>query len=166
MESGLDFICCDNQHATRFTIQILAAVAEQEAQAISDRTRAALQAAKARGTKLGSAREGGWVWRDGVKVWREAAWVGYEHLRDWRKASAASAAVRQEEAAQRYKSLLPEIKSRRETGATMQSIADWLNSQGFVTRMKKSYTANSVRRLVERYLALSIWVIRARRSIL
>lgn len=54
MESGVDFVSCDNPHATRLTVHILAAVAEDEARAISQRTKDAL-AAKARGTKLGSA---------------------------------------------------------------------------------------------------------------
>jgi DNA invertase Pin-like site-specific DNA recombinase len=54
METGVDFVAADMPHAGRLELHIFAAVAEQEARAISQRTKAALQAAKERGQVLGS----------------------------------------------------------------------------------------------------------------
>ena len=56
MEAGVEFVAVDLRQANRFVVHILAAVAEQEAEAISKRTKAALAAARARGTKLGGRR--------------------------------------------------------------------------------------------------------------
>ena len=53
MDSGVEFVAVDNPHATRLTLHILAAVAEHERMMISQRTKAALAAAKANGRKLG-----------------------------------------------------------------------------------------------------------------
>jgi DNA invertase Pin-like site-specific DNA recombinase len=53
MDSGVEFVAVDNPHATRLTLHILAAVAEHEREMIAERTKAALQAAKARGVRLG-----------------------------------------------------------------------------------------------------------------
>ena len=54
MEAGVEFVCCDMPSANRLTLHILAAVAEDEARRISERTKAALAAYKARGGKLGT----------------------------------------------------------------------------------------------------------------
>ena len=53
MDAGVEFVACDNPHATRLTLHILAAVAEHEREMIASRTKAALKAAKARGVRLG-----------------------------------------------------------------------------------------------------------------
>jgi DNA invertase Pin-like site-specific DNA recombinase len=52
--SGIEFVALDNPHASKLTIHILAAVAEHEREAISERTKAALAAAKARGKQVGT----------------------------------------------------------------------------------------------------------------
>src|SRR6516225_371319 len=54
MDSGVEFVAVDNPHANKLTIHILAAVAEHERESISERTKAALAAAKARGKRLGT----------------------------------------------------------------------------------------------------------------
>lgn len=53
METGVDFAVADMPNADRFQLHLYAALAEKEAEIISERTKAALAAAKARGTVLG-----------------------------------------------------------------------------------------------------------------
>ena len=54
MEDTVKFKCCDMPEANNLTIHILAAVAEHEREVISERTKVALAALKARGVELGS----------------------------------------------------------------------------------------------------------------
>lgn len=53
MKAGIEFVACDMPTASKFTIHIYAALAEQERSYISERTRNALRAAKERGQILG-----------------------------------------------------------------------------------------------------------------
>ena len=55
-DAGVKFVACDMPQANNLTVTIMAAVAEEEAKMISDRTKAALKAAKARGVALGGFR--------------------------------------------------------------------------------------------------------------
>jgi DNA invertase Pin-like site-specific DNA recombinase len=52
--NDIAFKCADMPHANNFMLNIMLAVAQQEAEMISARTKSALQAAKARGQQLGS----------------------------------------------------------------------------------------------------------------
>ena len=54
MESRVNFVACDNPHANRLMVHMLAAFAEHEREMISQRTKDGLQAAKARGVELGA----------------------------------------------------------------------------------------------------------------
>lgn len=46
MDAGVEFVCADNPHANKLTIHVLAAMAQYEAEMISQRTKAALAAAR------------------------------------------------------------------------------------------------------------------------
>jgi DNA invertase Pin-like site-specific DNA recombinase len=51
METNVEFVAVDMPQANKLTVHIMAAMAEYEAQAISLRTKAALEAARVRGTR-------------------------------------------------------------------------------------------------------------------
>lgn len=53
MESGVEFVAADMPTANRFMLHVYAAMGEEEGRRIAERTKGALQAAKARGVKLG-----------------------------------------------------------------------------------------------------------------
>ncbi|HLN30744.1 MAG TPA: recombinase family protein [Gemmataceae bacterium] len=138
MNSGVEFTACDNPAANRLTLHILAAVAEAEAKAISDRTKAALAAAKARGMKLGSARPGHWQGHEEARL--AGAKIG----------TVAAAKARTKAAEEAYADLLPKLDGWKAEGLSLRSIADKLNAEGHTTRRGKPWNQVQVSRVLER----------------
>jgi DNA invertase Pin-like site-specific DNA recombinase len=150
-DEGFDFTCCDCQGANRFTLHILASVAEEEARLIAERTKKALASAKARGVKLGSAREGCWIERDGTRVWRPGAWEGREHLRGFKQATERSAIVRRRDNEKKYAFLIVMLKEKRAEGLTLDQIAVWLNEKGHSTPTGRPWNKALVCQLFQRH---------------
>ncbi len=138
LDSGVQFVCCDNPLANHLTIHILAATADEESHKISHRIKNALAGAQERGVKLGSSRPG--------------HWEGREHRRGTKKAIAAAARKKKATTRNSYAFLMPEIKARRERGETLPEIVDWLNQRGHRTTAGKPFTQTAVWRLIDRYL--------------
>jgi DNA invertase Pin-like site-specific DNA recombinase len=129
LEGDVQVIACDNPAATKFTLHILAAVAEHEAEMISVRTKAALAAAKARGTVLGGFR--------GVAITKTNGALG----------RAAQASIARETAS----SLAPVIAELKAEGvASLAAMADALNNRQIATPRGGRWHACSVARVVAR----------------
>lgn len=133
-ESGVDFVACDNPTATPLTIGILALLAQDEARAISERTKAALKAAKARGQALGNPN-------------------GAEALRRAGKGNGASCEAQKAAALTRAHDLADTIADVEAQGhTTLAAISAELNQRGIKTArggmLHASSVANVQRRLV------------------
>lgn len=128
-DSKVDFVAVDNPNATPLTVTILIAVAEEERRLASVRTKAALQAAKARGVKLGNP--------NGAQAFGARSRAGaVEAL----KAKADSFA----------QSLAGIVRPLLDAGLSLRKIAERLNAEGIVTAQGKLWQANSVKRLADR----------------
>jgi DNA invertase Pin-like site-specific DNA recombinase len=133
-KAGIEFICADMPHATPLTIHILSAVAQHEREMISQRTKAALAAAKRRGKQLGGYRAGS----------------GFDAPAVAKRAWKASAHARQEIAQQRAADIAPIVKELQAAGAvTLLAIAAELNDRGIPTARGGQWSATQVMRLLE-----------------
>jgi hypothetical protein len=112
MDGAVEFVACDMPHANRLTLHLLAAIAEHEREMISQRTRAALQAAKARGARLGNPN-GAAALLDGCSA-----------------AAGVSAAVRRAKAAQYATAVSPLLLDLCSGGLGCREVALWLNRAG------------------------------------
>ncbi len=144
MESGVEFVCADNPHANRLTIHILAAVAEDEARAISQRTRDALGSIKAK-LQSGVVHTS----KAGREVRRLGSPTGGAHLRGLGNAPGI-AAVRTA-TAQRDATLIPIVEHIQRNGrGTLQAIADELNRRGILTRRGGHWHPTTVKLMLDR----------------
>jgi DNA invertase Pin-like site-specific DNA recombinase len=128
-DAGVEFLAVDMPNANRLTVGIMALVAEDEAERISARTKAALAAAKARGTKLGGFRPGA--------------------LPNAAEGRVKGRAVRSEIAKARAADLLPVIETIRAEGAvSLRAIAAELNRRNIPTARGCQWSTVQVQRVM------------------
>ena len=130
LESDVDFVAADMPLANRFTIHILAAVAEYEARLISERTKAAFAAAKARGRKFGNPNPETHKFSDAARKARVRA--------------------ERERSKKRALDFLPLLCQLRDRGLTIQEIAQHLTASGAPRpRGGSAWGHSTVRRMFE-----------------
>ena len=124
-DAGVNFVAVDMPYANRMVIGVMALVAEQERELISERTKAGLAEAKRRGTRLGNPSP-----RVAIKLAVES------NLRRANKFAGE---------------LYPVVKQIQKSGVkSLRGIAECLSNRGFKTSNGKLFKAQSVKNLVER----------------
>ena len=137
-KDGVRFIAADMPEATDFTVGIMALVAQQEREAISKRTTEALQAARARGTKLGNPNGAAALQRAG-------------------KGNSASLAAVQDRAEAFAHRLHPVLTELEAAGInTLPQIANALNARGVLSPRGSKWYPASVRALKARLSGLEV----------
>ena len=121
-DKTVNFKVAQLPRASRFELHLWAALAEQEREFVSQRTKAALAAAKARGVKLGGARP---------------------HLPEHNR--------RRTERAQRHaEGVATLVLGLRDRGATLRETAEALNGAGLTAPRGGTWAPNQVKRVLER----------------
>ncbi len=119
-DKELDFKVAQMPYADKFQLHIYAALAEQERDFISQRTKAALKAAKARGVKLGAPKY---------------------HLDDL-------ATARKNKAKQEAEKISGVILPLRQQGASLRTICDTLNASGISTSRGNEFHPSLISRML------------------
>lgn len=131
MKTKTQFVCCDFPEANTFTIQILSAMAEYERKLVSERTKAALAARKARGKPIGNPKN-----------------LTKEHADKGRKLGNEARQQNADEFAQR---VYPVIKGYIDEGLSLNEIARRFKRDGVLTATNKTnWTPTAVKNVIKR----------------
>jgi DNA invertase Pin-like site-specific DNA recombinase len=122
-DANLDFVCCDMPTANKFTISVMAALAQNEAETTSVRTKSALAELKKRGVKLGNPK----------------------NLTD--KARKNSIETRQKEAREKNLGVSKMVFDLQEQGLSMRKIAQKLNEYGLKTVNGKAFSVATIQHI-------------------
>jgi len=126
LDGNIEFVCADMPNANKMMLQMMAVIAEFEAKQISERTIAALQEAKKRGTLLGNR-----------KNWKYAQSLGHE--------------TNIKQAAEHADKIFPIIRDlARKDASSLHRIADELNARNIPTRRNGLWTGSAVRHIIRR----------------
>ncbi len=129
IDAGVDFVAADMPNANRLTVGVMAMVAEDEAERISARTKAALAAAKARGVVLGN-----------------------PNLQPGTATSAAIARAARSTAttakAAEYAEVIVDLQHQGHQ--SLRDLAEGLNARGFPAPRGGTWQATTVKRLLAR----------------
>lgn len=128
-DSGIQFVAADLPEANTMTVGVMALVAQHEREAISQRTKAALAAARARGTVLGGRRPG-------------TAEIG--------RYAAEAAAARRKKADEIALVRGDAIKHFLSQNLSLNQVAQRLNEEGVTTSRNGLWTATAVKRMLQR----------------
>ena len=128
--SGVDIHCVDLPQLNTLTLGIYATLAQHERELIGQRTKAALQAKKARGVKLGAPNA------TFTNIMRTNALEAIQ-----KKAQSNENTIRAVEA----------IRMKLQETKNLSQIAAYLNQKHFQTAKGKAFRAEQVKRLIEKY---------------
>ncbi len=131
MESGVEFVACDQPHANRLTVHILAALAEQESRSTSERIRAAFAARRARGLSFAAPH----------------ARISPECQKKGTLAAMTSIMAKSREA---YVDLVPLVADLRDDGLCLRQVADKLNALGHRTQRGSPWSRSTLYALMKR----------------